>query len=74
MPDNTDPQTLNEQGKEAFQSGQLDAAVDLFRAAAAAYASEHDDLNSAELKNNLSVALLQLGNAEEAFGCRAGNG
>ena len=32
MPDNTDPQTLNQQGKEAFQSGQLDAAVNSFRA------------------------------------------
>ncbi len=72
MPDNTDPQTLNEQGKEAFQSGQLDAAVDSFRAAAAAYASEHDDLNAAESKNNLSVALLQLGNAQEALDAALG--
>ncbi len=72
MPDNTDPQTLNEQGKEAFQSGQLDAAVDSFRAAATAYASEHDDLNAAESKNNLSVALLQLGNAQEALDAALG--
>ncbi len=32
MSTNTDPQTLNEQGKQAFQSGQLEAAVDSFRA------------------------------------------
>ena len=67
MPSNTDPQILNEQGKQAFQSGQLDAAVDLFRAAAEAYASAHDDLNAAESKNNLSVALLQSNKAQEAL-------
>jgi len=67
MPANMDPQTLNEQGKQAFQSGQLDSAVDSFRAAAAAYASEHDDLNASESKNNLSVALLQSNKAQEAL-------
>ena len=60
-----DAQTLNEQGKQAFQTGQLETAVDLFRTAAQAYASAHDDLNAAESKNNLSVALLQLGKADE---------
>ncbi len=67
MPANTDPQSLNEQGKQAFQSGQLDTAVDAFRAAAEAYASAHDDLNAAESKNNLSVALLQLGKSQESL-------
>ena len=67
MSTNTDPKTLNEQGKEAFQSGQLDTAVDSFRAAAEAYASAHDDPNAAESKNNLSVALLQSGKAQESL-------
>jgi tetratricopeptide (TPR) repeat protein len=64
---NTDPQILNEQGKQAFQSGQLDTAVDSFRAAVEAYASVDDELNAAESKNNLSVALLQLDKAQEAL-------
>ena len=64
---NTDPKTLNEQGKQAFQAGQLEEAVDSFRAAAEAYASAHDELNSAESKNNLSVALLQLGKPQESL-------
>ncbi len=72
MPTNTDPQFLNEQGKQAFQSGQLDAAVDSFRVAAEAYASAHDDLNAAESKNNLSVALLQSGQAQEALDAALG--
>ncbi|HUI87491.1 MAG TPA: hypothetical protein VLX61_02075 [Anaerolineales bacterium] len=67
MPTNTDPQILNEQGKQAFQSGQLDAAVDSFRAAAEAYASAQDDLNAAESRNNLSVALLQSDKPQEAL-------
>jgi tetratricopeptide (TPR) repeat protein len=67
MSKNTNPQTLNEQGKQAYQSGQLDRAVDSFRAAAEAYAFAHDDLNVAESKNNLSVALLQSGNAQESL-------
>ena len=67
MPTNTDPNTLNEKGKQAFQSGQPDVAADLFHAAAEAYASAHDDLNAAESKNNLSVALLQSGKAQESF-------
>jgi tetratricopeptide (TPR) repeat protein len=72
MSTNIDPKTLNEQGKEAFQSGQLDTAVDSFRAAAEAYASAHDNLNAAESKNNLSVALLQLGKSQESLNAALG--
>jgi tetratricopeptide (TPR) repeat protein len=67
MAANVDAQTLNEQGKQAFQAGQLEQAVDSFRAAAETYASAHDELNSAESKNNLSVALLQLGKDQESL-------
>ena len=67
MAANSDPQTLNEQGKQAFQAGQLEEAVDSFRAAAQAYVSAHDELNAAESRNNLSVALLQLGKAQESL-------
>ncbi len=72
MPTNIDPKTLNEQGKQAFQSGQLDIAVTSFQAAADAYASAHDDLNAAESKNNLSVALLHLGKARESLDAALG--
>ena len=72
MSTNTDPKTLNEQGKEAFQSGQLEAAVDSFRAAVEAYAATHDHLNAAESKNNLSVALLQLGKSQESLDAALG--
>ena len=72
MSTNIDPKTLNEQGKEAFQSGQLEAAVNSFRAAAEAYASAHDNLNAAESKNNLSVALLQLGKSQESLNAALG--
>ncbi len=72
MSTNIDPQILNEQGKQAFQSGELEAAVDSFRAAAEAYASAHDDLNAAESKNNLSVALLQLGKFQESLDAALG--
>ena len=72
MSTNTDPKTLNEQGKEAFQSGQLETAVDSFRAAAEAYDSAHDNLNAAESKNNLSVALLQLGKSQESLDATLG--
>lgn len=67
MPTNTEAQVLNEEGKQAFQSGQLEAAADSFRAAAQAYSSAHDDLSAAESKNNLSVALLQLGKSQESL-------
>jgi tetratricopeptide (TPR) repeat protein len=67
MSEITDPQALNEQGKQAFQAGQLEQAVDSFRAAALAYVSSHDELNAAESRNNLSVALLQLGKSQESL-------
>ena len=67
MSEITDPQALNEQGKQAFQAGQLEQAVDSFRAAAQAYVSAQDELNAAESRNNLSVALLQLGKSQESL-------
>jgi len=72
MSTNADPKTLNEQGKQAFQSGQMEAAVDSFRAAAGIFASTQDDLNAAESKNNLSVALLRLNEAQEALDAALG--
>jgi tetratricopeptide (TPR) repeat protein len=58
---------LADEGKQEYQKGNYLAAADLFLQAAQAYASVNDELNTAEMKNNQSVALLQAGKAKEAF-------
>jgi tetratricopeptide (TPR) repeat protein len=58
---------LSENGKQAFEAGEYESAADLFENAAQGYASLHDPLNAAELKNNESVALLKMGKAQEAL-------
>jgi tetratricopeptide (TPR) repeat protein len=65
--DQPNPITLAEQGKQEYQQGAFLAAADLFAQAAQAYASSGDELNTAEMKNNQSVALLQAGKAKEAL-------
>jgi len=59
--------TLAEQGKQEYAKGAFGVAADLFLQAAQAYETAHDELNMAEMKNNLSVALLKAGKAEEAL-------
>jgi tetratricopeptide (TPR) repeat protein len=63
----SEPQQLAEQGKQAFAAKQFDQAVSCFTEAASAYEALDDTLNAAEMKNNLSVALLQAGNAQAAY-------
>ena len=63
----TDPTQLTEQGKQAYAQGDHSAAADLFAQAAQAYAEARDELNAAEMRNNQSVALLQMGRAREAL-------
>jgi tetratricopeptide (TPR) repeat protein len=60
-------QKLAEDGKNAFTEGQYESAVEKFQAAAAAYATLKDTASEAEMKNNLSVALLQMGKGQEAL-------
>jgi tetratricopeptide (TPR) repeat protein len=67
-----DPKQLAEQGKQAFAAKNFDQAASLFTEAASAYAALDDPLNAAEMKNNLSVALLQAGNAKAALDAAAG--
>ena len=67
-----DPQQLAEQGKQAFTSKQFDQAASFFTEAASAYQALDDTLNAAEMKNNLSVALLQAGKAQAAYEAAAG--
>ena len=69
---NSDPQQLAEQGKQAFAAKQFDQAASAFTEAASAYEALDDPLNAAEMRNNLSVALLQAGNAQAAYEAAAG--
>ncbi len=65
-------QKLAEEGKTAFSAGQYEAAVAKFQAAAEGYASLNDKLNTAEMKNNESVALLKLGRGQAALDAALG--
>jgi tetratricopeptide (TPR) repeat protein len=66
MPDNN-PSKLAEEGKQAFGKKQFELAADLFRQAAEGYSLDRQELLAAEMKNNLSVALLQGGKPREAL-------
>ena len=68
----TEPQQLAERGKEAFAAKRYKQAATAFMQAATAYEELDDMLNAAEMKNNLSVALLQAGQANEAYEAAAG--
>lgn len=61
------PQALTEKGKEAFEAGQYEDAVQAFQSAVQAYAALRDEINTAEAKNNLSVSLLKIGRAQQAL-------
>lgn len=63
---------MTEDGKQAFQAGQYQAAAGMFETAAQGYASLNDKVNAAELKNDLSVALLKMGNAQAALDAALG--
>jgi tetratricopeptide (TPR) repeat protein len=66
-PDQPDPKSLAEKGKQEYQNGSYLAAANLFSQAALAYTSAQDELNAAEMKNNQSVALLQAGKTKDAL-------
>ena len=67
-----EPQKLAEQGKQAFAAKKFQQAATTFMEAVVAYEALDDMLNAAEMKNNLSVALLQTGKAQEAYEAAAG--
>lgn len=67
-----DPKTLADKGRQEYAAGRYAPAADLFARAALAYGAASDDLNAAEMKNNLSVALLQAGKAREALDATEG--
>lgn len=59
--------SLAEEAKAAFQRGDFDQAVDGFRLAREKYLQDEDHLMAAEMGNNLSVALLQASQYEDAL-------
>jgi len=61
------PDQLAEQGKLAFRKKNFDEAAELFSQAAEGYTLDRAGLMAAEMKNNLSVALLQAGKAQESL-------
>jgi tetratricopeptide (TPR) repeat protein len=62
-----EPAQLAEQGKQAFKNKKFDEAAELFRQAAEGYKLSRTDLMSAEMQNNISVALLQAGKPQESL-------
>lgn len=68
----SDPQQLVDQGKQAFADEDYEQAAFYFTEAASAYEALNNAPNTAETKNNLSVALLQAGKAKAAFEAAAG--
>ena len=65
--ENTNPNTLAEDGKTEYGKGNFKTAATLFAQAARSYTSMGDGLNAAEMKNNESVAWLQAGNSKQAL-------
>lgn len=67
-----EPAQLSEQGRLAFGERRFEEAAGLFRQAAEGFASGRDGLMAAEMKNNLSVALLQGGSPQDALDAALG--
>jgi tetratricopeptide (TPR) repeat protein len=60
-------ESLEKEATAAFKAGQLDLAVETFRAARDAYEQDGDDLKAAEMSNNESVTLLKADRPQEAL-------
>jgi tetratricopeptide (TPR) repeat protein len=67
-----DADKLAEQGKGSFSNGEYEQAASVFTEAVSAYEALDDTLNAAEMKNNLSVALLQVGKSQAAYDAAVG--
>jgi tetratricopeptide (TPR) repeat protein len=72
MPDNISPQDISERAWQAYRSRDYAAAAGTFAEAASAYAARGDVLDSAEMKNNQSVALLRAKQAKAALEAAGG--
>lgn len=67
-----EPAQLDAQGKQAFQEKRFDEAAEYFRQAAEGYTLERAILLAAEMKNNMSVALLQAGKPQASLDAALG--
>jgi tetratricopeptide (TPR) repeat protein len=67
-----EPDQIAAQGKLAFENKKFTEAVEFFRQAADGYTAGSAGLMAAEMKNNMSVALLQAGKAREALDAALG--
>jgi tetratricopeptide (TPR) repeat protein len=66
------PKEFSQAGTKAYTSGDYLAAAQNFEAASKGYAAQGDELNAAEMANNLSVALLQAGEAQASLDATLG--
>ncbi len=67
-----EPAQIADQGKQAFESKNFIEAAELFRQAAEEFTAGNSALMAAEMMNNMSVALLQAGRAQEALNAALG--
>lgn len=67
-----EPHQLAEEGKRAFADGRFAEAARLFEQAAEGFTLGRDGLHAAEMRNNLSVALLQDKKPQQALDAAAG--
>ena len=67
-----EPAQIADQGKQAFESKNFIEAAELFRQAAEGFTAGNSALMAAEMMNNMSVALLQAGRAQEALNVALG--
>jgi tetratricopeptide (TPR) repeat protein len=58
---------LISQGQKAFEAKKFDLAAEAFSQALHEFELAGDELNTAEMRNNLSVAYLQAGKAQQAY-------
>jgi tetratricopeptide (TPR) repeat protein len=61
------PREMGDQAQRTYQAGDFASAAQAFSSAAAAYAEMGDELMSAEMQNNRSVALLRSKQAQAAL-------
>jgi len=61
------PEQLTDQGKRAFEDKSFLEAAALFLQASEGYLASQNELMAAEMKNNMSVALLQAGKPHESL-------
>jgi tetratricopeptide (TPR) repeat protein len=62
-----DPVQLADQGRSAFEAKKFDEAAGFFQKAVDGFTRGRNDLMAAEMKNNMSVALLQAGKPQQAL-------